>query len=241
MLATKFVEEFLTNVNRGFDSRMIEVFYQFKKNGFCDVLAAAHEISDSGDNSGAMYATPIALFCDKHGLPVDDVIRDVVRLTHTHQSSVDGAVLHGKALAANLQASEHVNTDDYLDQLIETMSSSYGYCRQLENIRKLLKITDPSEENVVNLLGHSADALYSIPSALYCFLRTTQPDAAPNGCQFRDGIEYAITIGGHSKAIVSLTGALCGAFYGVSGINAKMLHHCEGFDRVKTLADDFSV
>lgn len=239
VLATNFVEEFLNNMNRGFDPRMIEVFYQFKKTGFSDVFAAAQKITDSGDNGAAMYVTPIALFCDKHGLPVEDVIRDVVRVTHTHESSLNGAILHGQAIAMNLQASKHLDTDDYLDKLIETMSSSDSYRRQLENIRKLLKITDPSEENVVNLMGHSVDALYSIPSALYCFLRASRANAGQDERHFRRGIEYAITIGGHSNAIASFTGALCGAFYGEKSINPNMLLHCEGFDRMKTLADDF--
>lgn len=31
----------------------------------------------------------------------------------------------------------------------------------------------PSDEEVVNILGHSVNALYSVPTAIYCFLRAT--------------------------------------------------------------------
>lgn len=238
-VATNIVEEFCKNMNRGFDPRLIEVFYHIKKNGFTDILAAAREIPDIGDNTCAAYITPIALYCNKNGLPIEEVVRDIVQVTHTHESSVNGAILHGTAIVANVQATEHLNIDEYLGKLIETMSKSDAYRRQLENIQKLLKITDPSEDNVVNLLGHSSDALYSVPTALYCFLQTIKNNDKNQERPFRNGIEYAITIGGHSNAIASMTGSLCGAFYGRSSVNPKMLEHCEGFERIKPLADHF--
>lgn len=238
-LATSFVEEFCKNMNRGFDSRLIEVFYHLKKNGFIDVLAAAREIPDAGDNSCAAYITPIALYCNKHQLPIEDVVRDIVKVTHTHENSVNGAILHTNAIVANLQATERINIDEYMEKLFKAMSKSDAYRRQLENIQKLLKIGDPSEEHVVNLLGHSSDAVYSVPTALYCFLQTIKDAEGKENQKLRDGIEYAMTIGGHTNAITSMTGSLCGALYGESNVNPKMLEHCDGFERIKTLSDHF--
>lgn len=49
---------------------------------------------------------------------------------------------------------------------------------------------------------------------------------------FRQAIEYAIALGGHSNTIASMTGALCGAYYGDTVISPNMLKQCEGFDEI---------
>lgn len=55
---------------------------------------------------------------------------------------------------------------------------------------------------------------------------------------FRQALDYAITLGGHSNTIASMTGALCGAYYGDEIISHSTLKQCEGFDDIKQIAED---
>lgn len=48
--------------------------------------------------------------------------------------------------------------------------------KQLDEVLRLLnKEFEPTNAEVVNVLGHSVSALYSVPTALYCFLRNFKP------------------------------------------------------------------
>lgn len=55
---------------------------------------------------------------------------------------------------------------------------------------------------------------------------------------FRQALEYAITLGGHSNTIASMTGALCGAYYDETIISSNTLKQCEGYEEIKNIAQD---
>lgn len=55
---------------------------------------------------------------------------------------------------------------------------------------------------------------------------------------FRQAIEYAIMLGGHANTISSMTGALCGAYYGDSMMPPNMLKQCEGFEKIEEISQD---
>lgn len=93
----------------------------------------------------------------------------------------------------------------------------------------------PSDEKVVNLLGHSVNALYSVPTAIYCFLRNSQ---SPDGSSMRNTLEYAISLGGDTDTIASMACALVGSFYSDRSIAANMIKHCENHEEIIHLADE---
>lgn len=45
-------------------------------------------------------------------------------------------------------------------------------------------------------------------------------------------------LGGHTNTIGSMTGALCGAYYGDSIIPKNMLNQCEGFEEIQSICQD---
>lgn len=55
---------------------------------------------------------------------------------------------------------------------------------------------------------------------------------------FRQALEYAIILGGHTDTIASMTGALCGAYYGDTVFPSSTLKECEGFDDITQIALD---
>lgn len=91
----------------------------------------------------------------------------------------------------------------------------------------------PSDEEVVNVLGHSVNALYSVPTALYCFLRNSTFTADP----MTKTLEYAISLGGDTDTIASMACALVGSLHGDSVVSANLRKCCEGFEEVIELGD----
>lgn len=104
-------------------------------------------------------------------------------------------------------------------------------------MRNLLnKKFPPSDEEVVNTMGHSVNALYSVPTAIYCFLRSCQSaDSHENA--FQQTLQYTISLGGDTDTIGSMACALAGAFYGDACISKNLLRHCEGSEEMFELAD----
>lgn len=114
---------------------------------------------------------------------------------------------------------------------------------------------------VINKLGNSVCALYSVPTAIYCFLRATSeiPDIEVSNIflkkkhclktklsflfsmqtdnPFRRAIEYAISLGGDTDTIASMTGAISGAYFGDNIIPKNLILHCEGHEEIITMAN----
>lgn len=101
-------------------------------------------------------------------------------------------------------------------------------------MKKLLKKQHPpSDEEVINTLGHSVNALYSVPTALYCFLKYAQTSTDP----FRTMLEYTISLGGDTDTIASMACALGGAYYSDTNIAENLKTRCEGSEEMIQLAD----
>lgn len=94
----------------------------------------------------------------------------------------------------------------------------------------------PSDDEVVNILGHSVNALYSVPTAIYCFLRGTQSTIAEPHA-FTQTLAYTISLGGDTDTIASMACALGGAYYGEAAISETLTKHCEGSEEIVELAD----
>lgn len=174
------MDEFQKNMHRGYSATTMEIFSKLKHTHFDDVLYPAKEVlnEDSGDNGGAMYVAPIALICAKNSeLKLEDEIRKAVAITHVHEMAVNGAILQAMAIHSLIQTPNELNVDAFLEQMIDAMKQNRTdtdgslFVQQLQHLKKLLTVTNPSEERIINVLGHSSQALYSVPTAMYCFLR----------------------------------------------------------------------
>nr|CAD7392260.1 unnamed protein product [Timema cristinae] len=114
------------------------------------------------------------------------------------------------------------------------------YQTQLKHMQRLLsKEGGAHNEEVQTVLGNRIAALYSVPTAIFCFLRAQE---CIEGIQvddpFRRTLQYAISLGGDTDTIASMAGAIAGAFYGYEAINTSLQKHCELLDQVVKYADD---
>lgn len=113
------------------------------------------------------------------------------------------------------------------------------FTRQLTEIPKLLnKEFTPTDAEIINVLGHSVSALFSVPTAIYCFLKNSRSNCEPAPEHpFRRTLEYAIGLGGDSDTIASMACSISGAFYGSEILPESFVKHFETSDEMIQLAD----
>lgn len=254
-LAKRFVSEFYREPKRGYGANILEVFHKLKVQRFEDIWKPAKEQFDgsgSYGNGGAMRIAPVALYFNDNYKGMLDVAQKCTELTHTHRLGVNGALLQCAAIHQSLflNPAKPLDVKEFTSNLItkiteiEKQNSGLDfehenpYRKQLDEMDRLLSQENVHDEEVENVLGTSIAALYSVPTAVYCFLRAQQPISnIETQCPFQRTIQYAISLGGDTDTIASMAGAIAGAFYGHEVINKNLLKHCEGSDKVMEIAD----
>lgn len=250
-LALNFAREYFGAPNRGYGASIGSLFNHMRKDKFNDVLSpASYQFGGTGSfgNGAAMRVSPVALYClNKSEEFLIDLVKKTSEITHTNAVGINGAILQALAIHKNLKMdpTEELNPKAYLDDLlshfatVEREADEFGipeeqhFTKQLNEIKKLLnKPHTPSDEEVVNALGHSVNALYSVPTALYCFLRHAQAEAP-----IRSTLEYSIGLGGDTDTIASMSLALTGSLHGVGIISDNLINNCESSEIVLDLAN----
>ncbi|MDH5781336.1 MAG: ADP-ribosylglycohydrolase family protein, partial [Dehalococcoidia bacterium] len=77
--------------------------------------------------------------------------------------------------------------------------------------------------------GNGIEALNSVPTAIYCFLK--QPKS------YKDSVIYAISLGGDTDTIASMAGAISGAYLGVEAIPQEWRLKLENKAYIEDLAE----
>lgn len=252
-VAKEFTAEYFRDTYRGYGNAVEIIFRRLKGGGFKDILGPASNQFDgmgSYGNGAAMRVTPVALFCAKK--PVKElltIVREQSVLTHTHDLAIAGSILQAIAVqhALQLQPLEPLDVGQFLDKLKKEISpvddEHKSYQTQLEAIRKLINTEQsPSDEKIVDALGHSVAALFSVPTAIYCFLRSEQQDKKPEGVDsdnpFRRCLEFAIGLGGDTDTIASMACSISGAYNGAAVVPENLLKCCEGYEALTQLAQE---
>lgn len=250
--AKEFTEEFHKHPNRGYGEAVVTVFRRLKGGNYEDILGPAkNQFDGSGSfgNGAAMRVSPVALYCSKR-TPGDlmEMVRGQSVITHAHQLGIAGAYLQALAIrqAIGLNPNEPLDVEKYLDNLATAIAPAdvdNNYQTQIGAIRKLINSPNmPSDEMTVDALGHSVSALFSVPTAIYCFLRGTQEDRKPEGITsenpFRRCLEYAIGLGGDTDTIASMACSISGAYYGDAIVPENLLKCCEEFEGLTKQAEE---
>lgn len=251
-LAMSFVREYFNSPKRGYGAGVTELFHQLKRNEFEDILTpATYQFQGRGSfgNGGAMRISPVSLYClNKSEEFLIDLVKKTSEITHANVVGINGAILQALAIHKNLnmQPNNQIDKISYLDDLlkqfenIEKGADNSGiaeekyYTKQLTSIKKLLtKKFEPSVDEVVNTLGHSVNALYSVPTALYCFLKNLDQENP-----LRKTLEYTISLGGDTDTIASMSCALVGSLHGDTVIAPNLPKHCESSEEMISLANE---
>lgn len=189
-LASNFVSEYIQNTRRNYGKGMIAILEKWHRTNFVDLLEPAKQLfggAGSTGNGAAMRIAPIAHFC--HNRDVTDVLemaRQSAVITHTNQQAIIGCQLQALAIHALLRrnSADPIVATQFLQQLeidlkrvgicADNSEALQAYCNKINGVERLLA-SDPSDETVINALGNSCHAIESVPTAIYCFLRSLQP------------------------------------------------------------------
>lgn len=255
-LARNFAKEFFREPSRGYGTGIKTIFEKLKSSKYTDFTQPAREQfygTGSYGNGAAMRIAPAALFYHNDTEELKKFVRNASEVTHTHKIGIYGAMLQAFAIQQALYLHPETNplnittfTNELLSKMKEVEVSSEDdieenkkeYQTQLTEMSRLLDHPEPPNvELVVNSLGHSINALFSVPTAIYCFLRNHKTPLDPEAHPFRNVLEYSIGLGGDTDTIASMACAIAGAYYGEEAISQNLLKHCEGVEMIKELAD----
>nr|CAH8841638.1 unnamed protein product [Trichobilharzia regenti] len=225
---TKFATDYFEDgAHRYYGGTIGRVFTAMKKANYKDPYKYAAELFDgtgSYGNGGAMRAAPAALYALRFSeYDLERFIVDVTRLTHTHPWL---SVVH---LYKPMQL-DPFKFVDYLLQRLERTEYSFvnfkhpvwrqaldAYRERFQHVKYFLSSgTEPSIKDVVGRLGNNLEAINSVPTAVYVFLRSLTPIP---GIHFESillrCVVYSIGLGGDTDSIGCMATALAGAYIGV--------------------------
>ncbi|CAH1175613.1 unnamed protein product [Phaedon cochleariae] len=260
-LARLFVNDYFKEPRRGYGQNVVDVFHKLKTSKFEDVFKpAAEQFMGSGSygNGGAMRIAPIGLYYHNNYKIMIKVATQSTKITHTHLLGINGALLQCMAVQQALMLDPQKKLDPrhfclelYLkmkevekteeDGEDESDFTSRAYQEKLKVVERLLgkPHDDNLDDEVIRNLGHGISAYESVPTAIYCFLKTQNESCGiMTDNLLRRTIQYAITLGGDTDTIASMAGAIAGAYLGEDAVNSSIAKHCESYKEIAELADN---
>lgn len=174
---------------------------------------AAEDIYPGGSfgNGAAMRAAPIGLFYYRNREKLREVTCLSGQITHAHPFGKEGVAIQACAVALAVVYGPTGSPNDFLAEL-RAFAARDIYKHKLQRVGELL-ITENKAE-VVDSLGNGIEAFNSVPTtAVYCFLR--------HSVSFEEAVVEAVSLGGDTDTIASMTGAISGAWLGIEAIPEK--------------------
>ncbi|KAK6635800.1 hypothetical protein RUM44_001054 [Polyplax serrata] len=254
-IAKKFITEFYKEPNRGYGANVVSVFDKLLSTQVSDPFGPAREQfngSGSYGNGAAMRTSPVALLYHDNVSDLIKMATSVSKITHTHKLGVNGAILQCLAIRKSLQLNpkNKLDINKFASELISEIKeveantdalniNKYTYESQLKAMKDFFtREQSPAEDEVVTTLGNSVSSIFSVPTAIYCFLRAQEsiPHIETDN-PFRRAVQYAISLGGDTDTIASMAGAIAGAYFGIEGINVNLQKQCEKIDETLEMAE----
>jgi len=183
-------------------------------------------------NGAAMRIAPVGLLYYDEPDKLKEIARQVSSITHTHPLGVEGAAIQAYAVALAVKTEpESLDREAYIQKLLD-LAESPVYRGKLEAVRELLRVNAP-RSLVVRELGNGVEAFNSVPTAIYTFLSTET---------FKEAVLHAISLGGDTDTIASMTGAIAGAHHGEESIPKTWINALENGEKgrtyIKNLAEE---
>ncbi len=178
--------------------------------------------SDLPSCGSSMRVAPVGLFYEE----LDDVESNAALSsipTHNSKSAMAGAVAVAIAVRCALMEM------DCIGIIRETCERASKYDAALASkIKKSFEIRNNDPDSVFSELGTSFFVYDTVPCAFYCFSRhLKEPETA---------VIEAVNAGGDTDSIGCITGALCGAYYGLSSFPEKWITGLENKELIEKTA-----
>jgi len=189
----------------------------------CKKLKEGVSWLESGINSAgcgaAMRVAPIGLFYYDNPQMLLSKAEISAKITHKDPRAIAGAVAVAKAISMALIA-EEIDKELFLSRIASTVRPiSQAFAEAVENVAKAKGLFD---------IGSTSMAIQTVPSALYCFLRSPH--------NFTASVLRAVNAGGDSDTIASIAGAISGSFNGLAAIPLHWQENVEKGKELKNIA-----
>ncbi|MEX0886755.1 MAG: ADP-ribosylglycohydrolase family protein [Phycisphaeraceae bacterium] len=209
-LARHFASRYQDEPWRGYGAGPPQIFAALEQGAAWDEVGQTlFGGAGSYGNGAAMRVAPVGLLASDDLELVADLARNSACITHTHQWGLDGAVVQACAVALLARhQSEWPPDRAKLVTEIRPHVRSRAFNHALDDLLALPLDAEPDE--VVTRLGRGIEAMRSVPTALFTFLRSPH--------SFADTVLYAVGLGGDADTIGAMAGALAGTYLGQQGI-----------------------
>ncbi len=227
-MAQTFLRNYETEPWRGYGPGPPRIFRMIKTGESWNSAASKLYNGGSLGNGSAMRVAPVGLLYSNDPAKLREIAYQSSSITHSHELGREGAALqaYAVALALGTPSDEEINQKDFLLKLQE-FAQNRLYEKKIAQIKELLGEQDKAR--VVAVLGNGIEALRSVPTAIYSFLR--QPRS------YKDTVIYAISLGGDTDTIASMAGAISGAYLGIDAIPGEWRAKLENKDYIEALAE----
>ncbi|MCK4402343.1 MAG: ADP-ribosylglycohydrolase family protein [Dehalococcoidia bacterium] len=227
-MAQTFIKNYEAEPWRGYGPGPPRVFRMMKSGEPWDSAASKIYRGGSFGNGSAMRVAPIGLLYSNNPAKLREIAYKSSSITHSHELGKEGAALqaYAVALALNTPSDEEIDREAFLLKL-QNFAQTQLYKEKIANTKELLGEQDRAR--VVAVLGNGIEALNSVPTAIYCFLK--QPKS------YKDSVIYAISLGGDTDTIASMAGAILGAYLGIEAIPQEWRLKLENKAYIEDLAE----
>ncbi len=228
--------------------RIVEIYDNFRGHGvvirnFVNLMdrgwgwrKARKKILDtftSAWNGSAMRIAPVGAFYANDLPMLKKAARLSGEVTHCGALAQDGCTLQALAVGLAVRAGSTKGFDRGFDKAgflkeLAAAAREEVHVRRLRKVEELLQ-GSPSIYEVIKAIGNTVEVQNSVPTAIYCFLRS--PD------NFEETVSYAVCLGGDADTIGAMAGAISGALNGVEAIPSRWLDGLEERERISGLAD----
>ena len=184
---------------------------------------------NSSWNGSAMRVAPVGALYANDLAALKKAARASGEVTHCGALAQDGCMLQALAvgLAMRAEGGKGFDGSRFLKELLAAAREEV-HTRRLRKVEELLH-GKPSLYEVIKAIGNTVEVQNSVPTAIYCFLRS--PDS------FEETVTYAVGLGGDADTIGAMAGAISGALNGVEAIPTRWLDGLEERGRIAGLAD----
>lgn len=200
---------------------------------------AAERIFEGGSygNGGAMRVAPVAVAYHRDDETLAAAVEKATRVTHAHPLGRAGALVQARAIARAMRTPEpealepRAFVEAVEEGVPQDLDQDARFRGALHEVRGLLDGDEPAApERVADVLGTDSRAFRSVPAALYA--------ALVHRGSFREGVVYAVGLGGDTDTIGAMAGAILGALHGLEAVPGAWWEALEtGPDGREALAD----
>jgi len=227
-MAQTFMRNYEAKLWRGYGPGPPKVFRMIRAGEPWDKVASKLYKGGSLGNGSAMRVAPIGLLYSTNLAKLREIAYKSSIITHSHELGKEGAALqaYAVALAVNAQPNREVDQEAFIVKLYNFAQHPL-YRQKIAGIKDLLGELDRAK--VISALGNGVEALRSVPTAIYSFLKHPK--------SYTDPVLYAISLGGDTDTIAGMAGAISGAYLGVEAIPDRWKGKLENRPYIETLAE----